>query len=128
MSQSSVFQQKLFPEDVKSKKINTDSTFADNLALPIHRWFRYSAGFSALWVRELIKQEKAKGRYNILDPFAGSGTTLLEGEYCGVNVVGIESHPFVARIARAKLCWRENPQSFCDYASSILEHAKNLGR
>ena len=24
--------------------------FVDNMALPIHRWYRYSAGFSADWV------------------------------------------------------------------------------
>jgi len=32
------------------------STFIDNLSLPVHGWFRYSAGFSALWVRELIRR------------------------------------------------------------------------
>lgn len=29
-------------------------SFIDNMKLPIHRWFRYSAGFSALWVEEAI--------------------------------------------------------------------------
>ncbi|MGL5196637.1 MAG: hypothetical protein ACRC8Y_23855, partial [Chroococcales cyanobacterium] len=45
-------------------------TFTDNMKLPIHRWFRYSAGFSADWV------ERAIGELNpqtLLDPFAGSG-------------------------------------------------------
>jgi hypothetical protein len=49
-------------------EVDTTSTFSDNLSLPIHRWFRYSAGFSALWVRKLIDQEKAKGTVNVLDP------------------------------------------------------------
>jgi hypothetical protein len=26
------------------------SDFLDNMRLPVHRWFRYSAGFSAEWV------------------------------------------------------------------------------
>ncbi len=30
------------------------STFTGNLSLPIHRWFRYSAGFSANWVNQVI--------------------------------------------------------------------------
>lgn len=59
---------------------NTTSTFAGNLTLPIHRWFRYSAGFSATWARELIDRERANGRQTILDPFAGSGITVIEGE------------------------------------------------
>ena len=102
----------------------TSSTFLDNLSLPIHRWFRYSAGFSALWVRELIEQQKAQGRTRILDPFAGSGTVLLEGESCGVEAIGIEAHPFVARTARAKLNWRESPKGFCDFALDVLGRAR----
>src|SRR5437660_12914658 len=86
---------------------DTTSTFPDDLALPVHRWFRYSAGFSALWVRDLIEREKKHGRHQVLDPFAGSGTVVLEGENCQVESIGIESHPFVSRIAQAKLYWRE---------------------
>jgi len=117
-------QMSFFFKDEEADKNDTTSTFVDNLSLPIHRWFRYSAGFSALWVRELIEQEKIKGRHRVLDPFAGSGTVLLEGELCDVNVIGVEAHPLVARIAQAKLYWRENPKAFRDYALSILEQAK----
>src|SRR5437762_3348604 len=61
-------------------KDNCSSTFAENLSQPVHSWFRYSAGFSALWVREVISAQMAPGRRRILDPFAGSGTVLLECE------------------------------------------------
>ena len=77
----------------------TSGTFADNLKLPVHRWFRYSAGFSAEWAEDVIRGRKAK---RVLDPFCGSGTTLLAAAKAGVDSVGIEAHPFVARIARIK--------------------------
>lgn len=96
------------------------STFRDNLSLPIHRWFRYSAGFSALWVRDLIEKENKNGRRRVLDPFAGSGTVVLEGERGQVESVGIESHPFVSRIAQAKLQWRTDANLFFEFASAIL--------
>ena len=115
----------LFAED-QTHKNATSSTFSDNLSLPIHRWFRYSAGFSALWVRELIEQEKANGRTHILDPFLGSGTVILEAELCDTEAIGIEAHPFIARIAEAKLHWRTNPAEFHDYAINILKTAKNI--
>ncbi len=107
-----------------SFKDGVSSTFADNVSLPIHRWFKYSAGFSALWAREVILHEKANGRKTIFEPFAGSGTVLLEGEACGVEAIGVEAHPFVARVAKAKLHWRADPQGFLDYAQSILAQAK----
>jgi hypothetical protein len=117
----------LFPGDEQiwaEEKGDVTSTFQDNLSIPVHRWFRYSAGFSAIWARELIKAEKANGRHHVLDPFAGSGTALLEGELGAMSAIGLEAHPFVARIARAKLCWREDPEAFRARASSILENAR----
>ena len=115
-------------EDFEAKDIsqtNTTSTFSDNLSLPIHRWFRYPAGFSANWVHDIIAREKSKGRTRVLDPFSGSGTVLLESEHCGVDSIGIEAHPFVARVAKAKLYWKQDPKNFHAYALSILERARN---
>src|SRR6266699_2493113 len=89
------------PEVVIADLKDTTSTFSDNLSLPIHRWFRYSAGFSATWVNKLIRAQKELNRERVLDPFAGSGTTILEAEKCGCDSVGIEAHPFVARVSRA---------------------------
>ena len=52
--------------------------FGDNMSLPVHRWYRYSAGFSADWVRRFVRERRAEtGTYAVLDPFAGVGTTLL---------------------------------------------------
>jgi len=113
-------------EPVPDNGPDTSSTFLDNLSLPIHRWFRYSAGFSALWVRELIEQERAQGRQHILDPFVGSGTVVLEGELGQAQAIGIESHPFVSRVARAKLCWREDAKEFAAHAFGLLERARGF--
>jgi hypothetical protein len=41
-------------------KADTSSTFTDNMKLPVHRWFRYSAGFSAQWVESVITHAKAR--------------------------------------------------------------------
>lgn len=117
----------LFPgfEEETAEKTDTTSTFQDNLSLPIHRWFRFSAGFSAAWAKELIDRERANGRRRVLDPFAGSGTVLLAGEQSDVSTIGVEAHPFIARVARAKLHWRENPEAYRTFAFSVLEDAKS---
>jgi hypothetical protein len=102
----------------------TSSTFSDNLSLPVHRWFRYSAGFSATWARGLIAEQVGLGRRRILDPFAGSATVLLETERFMAEGKGIEAHPFVLRVAKAKLQWRESPRSFLQAAAEVLKVAR----
>jgi hypothetical protein len=121
-------QTSLFSDEAEIRD-STSSTFLDNLSIPIHRWFRYSAGFSAEWVRSVIRYEQnARGRedINVFDPFAGSGTALLEGEVCNAVAVGVDPHPFVARVANAKLAWRENPEDYYAFASSILNRAETI--
>lgn len=102
----------LFPLDAETStsSLSTSSTFVPNMGLPVHRWFRYSAGFSAEWVESVIRS--TPGRVNVFDPFAGSGTTLVAAEVAGIESRGIEAHPFVCRVARAKLSWRSDPQEY----------------
>jgi len=93
------------------------------MRLPIHRWFRYSAGFSAQWVSQVLRDARTPRPLTLFDPFVGSGTTVLAGEECGVNSLGIEAHPFVARIATAKLLWNESIESFKRSAGHVLDSA-----
>ena len=104
----------------------TFSTFADNMKLPVHRWFRFSAGFSAQWVEAVITKAKEIGNVTVLDPFAGSGTTLLAAEKMGVKSYGVEAHPFVAKVARAKLLYRTNPDAYLEHIREVTSCAENL--
>ncbi len=106
----------------------TSSTFADNLKLPIHRWFRYSAGFSALWTREVIQTAIASrvGPVRVLDPFAGSGTVVIEAAGLGCEAIGVESHPFVARIADVKIRRDVDPEGYQPYIQNILKRATRI--
>ena len=103
-------------------------TFAGNRNLPVHRWFRYSAGFNAAWVEEEIKsfQKRRRKKPNIIDPFAGSGTVLIEADKAGCQSLGVESHPFISRVANAKLLWRSDIDSFNDLAQAILKKSKAI--
>lgn len=91
---------------------------------PVHRWYRYSAGFSADWVHSVLKAHPAANR--ILDPFVGSGTVLIEAEKLGREAVGIESHPLIARIANAKLAWRAAPADVRERAAAVSHAAREI--
>ncbi|HLO13640.1 MAG TPA: DNA methyltransferase [Anaerolineales bacterium] len=111
------------PSDLKTSR---SGTFVDNMALPVHRWFRYSAGFSAEWVEQVLKDWKIGSDHLILDPFAGSGTVLLSCENLGIKSVGVEAHPVVARICKAKLYWVTPVEKFAEFAKRISHDTRHL--
>ena len=120
---SQQFELELFPNAVKVEQ-DYSATFSDNMKMPIHKWYRYTAGFSASWVSELIREELKNGRTRIIDPFAGSGTVLIESEFAGVESYGVEAHPYIYRIARAKLNWNYPAEKFKEGALALLKIAK----
>lgn len=100
------------------------TVFTGNMSLPVHRWFRYSAGFSAPWVEQEVRGRTPHGPVRVLDPFVGSGTTLIASQRAGAPSIGLETHPFVARVARAKLRWTVDPDAFEDRAGEVLATAR----
>ena len=104
---------------------STSTTFADNLSLPVHRWFRYSAGYSADWARREIAARKRDGLV-VLDPFLGSGTTCFAAQAEGVASIGLEPHPLVIRIARAKAQWSSDIDAFREHAAALLALARTI--
>ncbi len=121
----------LFEADQEAKEVRPaldvvghTSNFLNNMRLPIHRWFRYSAGFSAEWVKWLLA-ERGGSDLRVLDPFVGSGTTCLACDEMGVPSYGIEAHPFVYRVAQAKLSYATDPERFISKADRAFGFARN---
>jgi DNA modification methylase len=96
-----------------SRYANRDlSVFDQNLSLPRHRWYEFKEGFSEELVREAIRDASSDHRrLRILDPFAGSGTTLVTAGRTKHSATGIEVNPFLAFASQAKCApgsrWKE---------------------
>jgi DNA modification methylase len=80
-------------------------TFADNMRAPIHRWFRYPAGFSYGIVDEAFHKYHINKRSKVLDPFAGVGTTNVCAKKASIESIGLEAHPLPSWIAKVKTNW-----------------------
>jgi len=111
-------------DSADSSDERSSSTFVDNMRLPVHRWFRFSAGFSAVWVESVIRDASQQGPVRVFDPFAGSGTALIAAEDAGAEGLGVEAHPFVRRVAQAKLHRFEAVRAYQARTRSVLAAAR----
>lgn len=67
-----------------------------------HGFHRYVGRFPSHLIRALINSFGATSEDVILDPFCGSGTTLVEARMLGVGAKGIEISPLSAMMSRVK--------------------------
>ena len=96
----------LISETNDNISIFRDSAFNGNKKLPFHRWVPWIAGFSAEFVEDCFRKylpKKNPSEITILDPFAGVGTTLVEGLLYGFNIVGFEINPYAYLACKIKL-------------------------
>lgn len=117
----------LFKRDTaerSDRSVARSGTFADNMALPVHRWFRYSAGFAAQWVDQVLTDWGIGPSHIVLDPFAGSGTVSVVCDTLGIPSIAVEAHPVVSRVLKAKLLWATSAQRVSDFADNVLKGAK----
>jgi len=87
-----------------------------------HGIHRYPAKFIPQIPRFCIESYSKPGD-DVLDPFMGSGTTLLESYLSGRNSYGIDIHPLARLIAKVKITPLD-PQKLADIAEELLEDVR----
>lgn len=90
---------------------------------PVHDWYRFVLSFPPHLVREYMERFNLDESATVLDPFCGTGTTLVEAKKRGVNSIGIEAVPMSAFAAETKLDWRVDPDDLEREAAAIGERA-----
>lgn len=76
-------------------------SFQANKARAVYRWYKYKEAFSAPLIEYLFhKYGIISGK--ILDPFAGSGTTLFVASSMGIDAEGIEILPIGQQIISSR--------------------------
>ena len=68
-----------------------------------HSLHEYKGRFYPQLAKSLFNYAGLKQGDTVLDPFCGSGTTLLESLLFGINATGIDINPVAFMIARAKI-------------------------
>ena len=76
-------------------------TFHGNVRETRYGWLRLTPAYSVHLVRELL-ESRARPELPVLDPFCGTGTTLLTCAELGIACATLDVNPFLVWLARAK--------------------------
>ena len=93
----------------------------DNADRPVHDWYRFVLSFPPHLVRDYLERFGVAGRQRVLDPFCGTGTTVVECKKQGIRSAGIEAHPMSYLAASVKADWDIDP-------GEMLAHARTVAR
>ncbi|MCI4365451.1 MAG: hypothetical protein L3K10_05245 [Thermoplasmata archaeon] len=99
-------------------------TSRSNELLPVHRWWPYVQGYSAEFVAGVLASAGLGRGATVLDPFAGSGTTLVEARRAGFRAVGTEILAPAVLAARVKTHFELDGPRLERAGQRVLERAR----
>ena len=70
---------------------------------PFQRWYKYKEGFSIKFIEQVVEEYRTSEKDTLLDPFAGSGTTLVAANKMGYKGIGFEVNPFSFFLMNTKI-------------------------
>ncbi len=87
----------------------------------MHGWYRFVLSFPPHLVDEYMERFKMDSGKRLLDPFCGTGTTLVQAKKRGIPSVGIEANPMASFASRVKIDWRPDPLALKIHSRRIYE-------
>jgi len=87
----------------------------------VHEWYRFVLSYPPHLVREYLERFEVSRGSLVLDPFCGTGTTLVECKKLGIPSVGIEANPMAAYASRVKTDWSPEPKAFVEHANAVAD-------
>ena len=102
----------------KSGREDNKLKLADRTA---HQWYRFVLSYPPHLVRDYAAKFGLGAGHRVLDPFCGTGTTVVECKKLGIPSVGLEANPIVQFAGQTKLDWNVD-------ADALLKHAQRVAK
>lgn len=85
----------------------------------IHGWYRFVLSYPPHLVQDYLQRLDAKKHEVVLDPFCGTGTTVVECKKLGFASIGVEAHPMAYFAGSVKVDWTVDPDELIEHAAII---------
>ena len=91
----------------------------------VHDWYRFVLSFPPHLVEAYLERLCVRPSDTVLDPFCGTGTTLVQCKKLGIASLGIESNPMAYFASSVKVDWSVNPTELLHYADEVAASARS---
>ncbi len=97
----------------------------------IHKWYGYLEDFPYWLIENKIREYNIQKGCLVLDPFCGSGTTLVAANMLHIDAVGFDTNPLMAFVSKVKTTWDINLERLKKevilVAEEFLSEVKDIG-
>jgi len=93
-----------------------------------HDWYRFVLSFPPHLVRKYIQEFELDKRHILLDPFCGTGTTLVEAKLHMIGAIGLEANPFAHFAASVKTDWEIESNTFRSRSDEVAKQVREVLR
>ncbi|HZU31520.1 MAG TPA: DNA methyltransferase [Candidatus Angelobacter sp.] len=115
-------------QPIVQTKFDESRAALDNKLQPedhvVHDWYQFVLSFPPHLVRHYLEKFKINSEKTVLDPFCGTGTTLVECKKLGIPSIGIEANPIARFATQTKINWNVDPCGFQKHALAVAEAAR----
>jgi hypothetical protein len=105
------------------RRISADANKLSSDDRAAHDWYRFVLSYPPHLVRDYLKCLPSPTGRQVLDPFCGTGTTIVECKKLGIASVGVEAHPLAHFASSTKIDWRVDPDELERSAARVASAA-----
>ncbi|CAG1001787.1 hypothetical protein PHYC_02943 [Phycisphaerales bacterium] len=88
-----------------------------------HAWYRFNLSFPPHLVRDYLADFGIAPGKRVLDPFCGTGTTVVECKKLGIEAEGTEANPMAAFASGVKVDWSVSHRAVVEFAEEVAAAA-----
>jgi DNA modification methylase len=113
-------------ENKKPELSNGRANKLDTQDRAFHDWYRFVLSFPPHLVQDYIHKFELNQKSIILDPFCGTGTTIVEAKLAGMKAIGLEGNPFPHFASSVKTDWNLDADELSARAKQIAEYVTGI--
>jgi DNA modification methylase len=87
----------------------------------VHQWYDYLEDFPFQLIENKIKEYELHNGALVVEPFAGSGTTLISANLFQCNAIGFDVNPLMTYISEVKTTWNIDLELFKETLNIITK-------